>query len=141
MDIKRLKKDHRGYNRPMLLMLLDHRQWFQEALFNSNGHPSPKEREQISFYKAIIYEGFEKTLRLGQPKDILALLADEEFSTSSIYRAKAIGLTLGICSEKGGDSGFEFAYGKDYGQHIEKFQPSFIKAHIQFNPEGDTTFN
>jgi len=46
-----------------------------------------------------------------------------------------------LSTEKSGSDEFEFEYGDAFAQHIETFQPTFAKALVRFNPEGDAALN
>jgi 5-dehydro-2-deoxygluconokinase len=38
-------------------------------------------------------------------------------------------------------SKFDFEYGPDFAIHIEKFNPTFCKVLVRYNPGGDTALN
>ena len=44
-------------------------------------------------------------------------------------------------AEKSGQDEFDFEYGDDFGAHIEKFNPTFCKVLVRYNPEGDAALN
>ena len=104
------KSKQRGYTKQLLVLPFDHRASFQEKLFGIKGTPTPEQTKEISSYKTTIYEGFEKALRLGLPKDIMGVLVDEQFGNEVIQRAKAAGITLCVCVEKSGQEEFDFEY-------------------------------
>lgn len=130
----------RGYNKQLLVLPFDHRGSFQEKLFGIKGQPSPEETKMIASFKTIIYEGFEKAVRSGLPKDIMGILVDEQFGTEVIQRAKASGFSVSIPAEKSGQDEFDFEY-KDYQAHIEKMNPDLVKVLVRYNPEGDKEMN
>ena len=43
--------------------------------------------------------------------------------------------------EKSGQNEFDFEYGDEFGEHIEKFDPDFSKVLVRYNPEGDAEMN
>jgi myo-inositol catabolism protein IolC len=43
--------------------------------------------------------------------------------------------------EKSGQDEFDFQYGDEFGEHIEKFDPNFSKVLVRYNPEGDSEMN
>jgi myo-inositol catabolism protein IolC len=134
-------KKTRGYNKQLLILPFDHRGSFQSKMFGIHGTPTPKETEQISSFKTIIYEGFEKAVQAGLPKEWMGVLVDEQFGKEVLQRAKAKGFTTAVCVEKSGQDEFDFEYGKDYGAHIEKFDPDFVKVLVRYNPEADKVGN
>ena len=44
-------------------------------------------------------------------------------------------------AEKSGQNNFDFEYGDDFGAHIEKFDPDFVKVLVRFNSDGDAQMN
>ena len=44
-------------------------------------------------------------------------------------------------AEKSAQDEFDFDYGKDFAEHIEKFNPTFCKVLVRYNPEGDRALN
>lgn len=130
----------RGYNKQLLVLPFDHRGSFQEKLFGIKGKPTPEETKMIASYKTVIYEGFEKAVRSGLPKDIMGILVDEQFGTEVIQRAKAAGFSVSVPAEKSGQDEFDFEY-TDYQTHIEKTNPNLVKVLVRYNPEGDKEMN
>ena len=43
--------------------------------------------------------------------------------------------------EKSGQDEFDFQYGDEFGEHIEKFDPQFSKVLVRYNPDGDAEVN
>lgn len=43
--------------------------------------------------------------------------------------------------EKSGQEEFTLEYSRDFGAHIQKYQPTFTKALIRYNPDGDMALN
>jgi 5-dehydro-2-deoxygluconokinase len=43
--------------------------------------------------------------------------------------------------EKSGQDEFDFDYGDKFAEHIEKFDPSFVKVLVRYNPESDPAMN
>ena len=39
--------------------------------------------------------------------------------------------------EKSGQDEFDFEYGEQFGEHIEKFDPAFSKVLVRYNPDGE----
>ena len=42
-----------------------------------------------------------------------------------------------MATEKSGSDEFDFEYGTRFAEHIESFRPTFAKALVRYNPEGD----
>ncbi len=126
----------------LLILAFDHRASFLEKMFGIKGRPpTPDEKKQIEDYKNIVFEGFRLAIKKNVPKDIAGLLVDEEFGTSVLRDAKREGLTFAMPVEKSGQDEFDFDYGEKFVQHIEEFDPTFVKVLVRYNPEGDAEMN
>jgi 5-dehydro-2-deoxygluconokinase len=44
-------------------------------------------------------------------------------------------------AEKSGQNMFDFEYGEQFGEHIESFDPDFVKVLVRYNPEDDAEAN
>jgi myo-inositol catabolism protein IolC len=66
---------------------------------------------------------------------------DEEFGADIIRNASAHGYVTAMSTEKSGSDEFEFEYGNAFARHIEAFQPTFAKALVRYNPDGDAALN
>lgn len=131
-----------GFTRDLFIMPFDHRGSFQEKLFGIKGRqPNPEETREIASYKQIIYDGFQKAIAAGVPKDKAGILADEQFGTDVLTDAKAKGYMTACPAEKSGQDEFDFEYGEEFGAHINKFSPSFVKVLVRANPDGDAEGN
>jgi 5-dehydro-2-deoxygluconokinase len=127
----------------VLILAFDHRSSFTEKLFGiKNRKPTSDEKKQIEEYKRVIFLGFREALeKKGVPREIAGLLVDEEFGTSILREAKKNGYTFAMPVEKSGQDEFDFEYGTDYAEHIERFDPTFVKVLVRYNPEGDRAMN
>lgn len=130
----------RGYRKQLLVLPFDHRASFQEKMFGIKGTPTPEQTKEIASYKTVIFEGFEKAVKQGLPKDIMSILVDEQFGMDVIQRAKADGVTLCICVEKSGQEEFDFEYA-NWQEHISKINPEIVKVLVRYNPESDANLN
>lgn len=133
-------KKERGYTKQLLVLPFDHRGSFQEKMFGLKGALTPEQTKYIASFKTMIFEGFEKAVKTGLPKEIMGILVDEQFGADVIQKGKASGFTVCICVEKSGQDEFDFEY-QDYGAHIEKWNPDLVKVLVRYNPEGDTEIN
>jgi myo-inositol catabolism protein IolC len=89
----------------------------------------------------VIYEGFRQALIRGVPSDLAGILVDEEFGADILLDAARNGYVTALSTEKSGSEEFEFEYGDAFAQHIEAFHPTFAKALVRYNPEGDAALN
>lgn len=130
-----------GFTHDLFVMPFDHRGSFQEKLFGIKGHPTPEQTSEIASYKMIIFEGFKKAIAAGVPKDKAGILVDEQFGTEILKQAKAMGVMTACPAEKSGQDEFDFEYGDEFGAHIAKFAPTFVKVLVRYNPEADAEMN
>jgi myo-inositol catabolism protein IolC len=126
----------------LLILAFDHRASFLEKMFSiKNRQPTPGEKLQIEDYKKAIFEGFRLAIEKKVSKDIAGLLVDEEFGAQVLREAKKEGLSFAMPVEKSGQEEFDFDYGDKFIQHIEEFDPTFVKVLVRYNPEGDCAMN
>jgi len=131
-----------GFTKDLFIMPFDHRGSFQEKLFGIKGRvPTPEETRAIADYKKIIFEGFEKAIAEGAPRDKAGILVDEQFGTDILKEAKTKGFMTACPAEKSGQDEFDFEYGAEFGAHINKFNPTFVKVLVRYNPQGDSDLN
>lgn len=124
-----------GYEGRLFLLAFDHRTSFTRDLFGLPGAPTPAETARVSDAKAIIYEGFLQALERGVPRDAAGILVDEAFGSEVARRARAAGVPLAMPVEASGQRMFDFAYGDAFGEHIERFDPTFVKVLVRYNPD------
>lgn len=131
-----------GFTKDMFIMPFDHRGSFQEKMFGIKGRaPTAEETKEIAKYKNTIYQGFKKAISQGVPKDKAGILVDEQFGTDILIDAKKGGYMTACPAEKSGQDEFDFEYGNEFGAHISKFNPSFVKVLVRYNPENDPAGN
>jgi myo-inositol catabolism protein IolC len=137
-----MKNANLGFKNDLFVLPFDHRGSFQEKLFGIKGRvPTESETAEIASYKDIIYEGFKKSLQQGLPTEKCGILVDEQFGSAILKDAKANGYTTACPAEKSGQDEFDFEYGPEFGAHINKFNPTFVKVLVRLNPEADKTLN
>ncbi len=126
----------------ILILAFDHRSSFTEKLFGIKGRkPTAEEKLDIEAYKKIIFEGYRAAVEKGVPKEIAGLLVDEEFGTQVLLEAKKNGYMFAMPVEKSGLEEFDFEYSDSYPEHIQKFDPTFVKVLVRYNPQSDPTIN
>jgi 5-dehydro-2-deoxygluconokinase len=69
------------------------------------------------------------------------LLVDEEFGSNVLREAKREGLSFAMPVEKSGQEEFDFEYGENFANHIEAFDPTFVKVLVRYNPESNAISN
>lgn len=137
MDVSTL-----GYGKNLFILPFDHRSSFEAGLLGIRGRPaSPDEVEQLSAYKRVIFEGFLEALEQGVPGDIAAILVDQKYGEAILADANRRGITTCTSVEKSGQAEFDFEYGDDFGKRLRDAAPTFAKALVRYNPDGDGAGN
>jgi myo-inositol catabolism protein IolC len=130
-----------GYNEPLYLLPFDHRHSYVTGMFHAASPLTMHQRQAVIDSKWVIYDGFRGALLRGVPGYFAGVLVDEEFGADILLDARRNGYVTAVSTEKSGCDEFEFEYGDAFAQHIEIVQPTFAKALVRFNPEGDAALN
>jgi 5-dehydro-2-deoxygluconokinase len=130
-----------GFNQPLYILPFDHRGSFETKMFGWHGELNAAQTAEIAAAKQVIYDGFKSAVLAGVPKERAGILVDEQFGAAILLDAKANGFKTACPAEKSGQEEFDFEYAADFAQHIEKFQPTFSKVLVRYNPEADAVLN
>jgi myo-inositol catabolism protein IolC len=130
-----------GYDKRLFLVAFDHRASFEQGLFGAIPPLSASVRDGIIKAKEIIFEATQLAVEGGAPRDLSGILVDEEFGTTVARRAKDLGVPLAMPAERSGQNEFDLQYGAAFGEHIESFDPTFVKVLVRYNPQGDADLN
>jgi len=131
----------RGFDKPLYVLPFDHRGSFQTKMFGWKGALSETQTAEIAAAKHVIYEGFQKAVADGVPKEKAAILVDEQFGAAILREAAEQEFHFCMAVEKSGQDEFDFEYGDDFAKHIEAFAPTFSKVLVRYNPEGYPELN
>jgi len=130
-----------GYDGKLFILAFDHRGSFQKKMFGIEGDPSADQTAAIADAKHLIYEGLVKAADDGAAPGVTGALVDEQFGGDIPAQATERGLVLAMPVEKSGQNEFDFQYGNQFGEHIERFDPDFSKVLVRYNPDGDGELN
>src|SRR3954469_19749055 len=130
-----------GYDGKLYILAFDHRGSFQKKMFGIEGDPTDEQTETISDAKRLIFEGMQVAVERGVDAQATGVLVDEQFGSDIPQRARDGGLVLSMPVEKSGQDDFDFQYGDEFGEHIERFDPDFAKVLVRYNPDGDSEMN
>jgi 5-dehydro-2-deoxygluconokinase len=127
----------------LFILAFDHRGSFQKKWFGIEGEPSDEEALRIADGKELIFEGLELALSKGADAPTAGGLVDEQFGAPKRIpdRIRADGMRLAMPVEKSGQAEFDFEYGDQFGDHIDRFDPDFVKVLVRYNPDGDPELN
>jgi 5-dehydro-2-deoxygluconokinase len=95
----------------------------------------------IADAKHLIFEGLQRAVAAGAKASVTGVLVDEQFGGAVPEEARAQGLKLAMPAERSGQNMFDFQYGDQFGEHIERFDPDFTKVLVRFNPDGSNEEN
>jgi myo-inositol catabolism protein IolC len=124
--------DELGYDDRLYILAFDHRGSFEKMVGDT---------ERVPGAKTLIWEGFQRAVELGAPKEFAGVLVDAQYGPNVAQEAKAGGYKLAMPVEKSGQNEFDFEYGEQFGEKIEEFDPDFSKVLVRYNPEGDQAMN
>jgi 5-dehydro-2-deoxygluconokinase len=130
-----------GYDGKLYILAFDHRGSFQKKMFGIEGDPSDEQTQTISDAKSLIFEGLQIAAGRGADESTIGVLVDEQFGSDVPGKAKEGGYKLAMPAERSGQNTFDFEYGDEFGHHIEKFDPDFVKVLVRYNPEDDAEAN
>jgi myo-inositol catabolism protein IolC len=130
-----------GYDKPLYVLPFDHRATFSKTMFGWPGPLNEGQTAEIAAVKQIIYDAFKAAVAAGIPRERAGILVDEQFGAAILRDASKQGFITSCPAEKSGQDEFDFEYGADFARHIERFNPSFCKVLVRYNPEGDNEMN
>jgi 5-dehydro-2-deoxygluconokinase len=130
-----------GYDQPLYILAFDHRGSFQKKFFKIDGDPDAEQTAIIADAKHLIFEGMLEAVSSGAEPAVTGVLVDEQFGSTVPQEARERGLKLAMPAERSGQNLFDFQYGDEFGEHIERFDPDFTKVLVRYNPEGDPAGN
>jgi 5-dehydro-2-deoxygluconokinase len=130
-----------GYDNKLYILAFDHRGSFQKKFFGIDGEADSEQTAIIADAKHLIFEGMLQAVGAGAAPAVPGVLVDEQFGSSVPAEAHEKGLKLAMPAERSGQSMFDFQYGQDFGQHIERFDPDFTKVLVRYNPDADSDAN
>jgi myo-inositol catabolism protein IolC len=130
-----------GYEKKLYILAFDHRGSFQKKFFGIEGSPDSEQTAMIADAKHLIFEGLQRAVAAGAEASLTGVLVDEQFGGSVPTEAREQGLKLAMPAERSGQNTFDFEYGEEFGEHIDRFDPDFTKVLVRYNPDGDRAEN
>src|SRR3979490_1233780 len=130
-----------GYDGKLYILAFDHRGSFQKKFFGIEGEPDAEQTAIIADAKHLIFEGLLQAVGAGADPSVTGVRDYEQFGTAVLFEARERGLKLAMPVERSGQNVFDFQYGEDFGEHIERFAPDFSKVLVRYNPDGDRPEN
>jgi myo-inositol catabolism protein IolC len=128
-----------GHDQSLFLLAFDHRTSLERMLEATSTDPDGRQR--LIEAKELIFRGFERAVREGVPKETAGILIDEDYGGEVARRARERGYIFAMPVERSGRNEFEFEHGDEFPAAVERFNPTFTKALVRFNPEGRRDLN
>ncbi len=125
----------------LYLLPFDHRASYEAGLFHWSDPLEAAESAELSASKGVIYDGFLRALDEGVPRGRAGILVDERFGSDILRDAAHQGVFTAVPVERSAQPEFDFEFDDQFRMHIEAFDPTFAKALVRYNPEGDAAVN
>jgi myo-inositol catabolism protein IolC len=119
---------------PLFILAMDHRDSFGRTLFGVTGTPTDEQLASMRSAKSLIFAAAERLAGTDIGSGQLGVLVDEQLGADVARRAKAAGFVLAMPAEVSGSDRFRFEYGDHFAEHIEAFDPDWVKVLVRFNP-------
>lgn len=130
-----------GYDQPLYLLPFDHRHSYITGMFHFQPPLTREQHDAVADSKRLVYESFEQAAGAGEPRAAAGILVDEEFGAPILRDARQRGYVTAVSTETSGTDEFEFEYGSGFADHIEAVDPTFAKALVRYNPQGQRALN
>src|ERR1700689_4756893 len=119
---------------PLFILAMERRDSFGRTLFGVKDAPTGQQLADMRSAKSLIFEAAERLIGTDLGGGQLGILVDEQLGADEARRPKAAGMGLAMPVQVSGSARFRFEYGDDFGEHIEEFDPDWIKVLVRFNP-------
>lgn len=100
-----------------------------------------EDAKKIKDYKHLIYEGILWAIKHGAPKEVVAILVDEEYGLEVLVEAKTAGLRRILTLEKSGVPELELEGGQKFAERLDKWNPEYGKVLISYSPNDNSDKN
>ncbi len=130
-----------GYTQPLYLLPFDHRHSYVTGMFHDTPPLTPEQHGKVVDSKRLIYEGFTQAIGADVSPRSSGILVDQDFGADILRDATASGYVTALSTEKSGVDEFDFEYGQSFAEHIDAFNPTFVKVLVRYNPEDDAALN
>jgi len=119
---------------PLFILAMDHRDSFSRTLFGIAGTPDNDQLARMRDAKSLIFAAAVRVDGSVPGPGRLGILVDEQLGADVAREAKAGGFVLAMPVEVSGAPRLTFEYGDAFGEHIEAFDPDWVKVLCRFNP-------
>jgi len=117
----------------LFILAVDHRGSFEKMV--------GPDLETLLAAKKLVWQGFLQALARGVPRDAAGLLIDEQYGSDIAREAREQGINFAMPVEKTGRDELQFEHGDAFARAIEEYDPTYVKALVRCNLEGDEELN
>ncbi|HXW43739.1 MAG TPA: DUF2090 domain-containing protein [Streptosporangiaceae bacterium] len=119
---------------PLFLLAMDQRDSFAKTLYGITGTPDASGLARMRDGKSLIFEAVRELPASVAGPGRMGILVDEQLGADVARAAKAGGFVLAMPVEVSGAPRLAFEYGDDFPEHIEAFDPDWVKVLVRYNP-------
>jgi myo-inositol catabolism protein IolC len=119
---------------PLFILAMDQRDSFQRTLFGVTGTPTADQLASMRAAKSLIFAAVHPVAGTQPAGSRLGVLVDEQLGADVAREARSAGFELAMPVEVSGADRLAFEYGDEFGEHIEAFDPDWVKVLVRFNP-------
>lgn len=131
-----------GHDGRLYFLAFDHRGVFARSVLDEEESRTPQQERTIADCKRVIFDGGAHALAAGTvARGQAGVLIDEHYGSEVARAAREAGIVLTMPVEEADRDVFEFAYGEQFGEHVESFDPDFAKVLVRWNADGDAEGN
>jgi myo-inositol catabolism protein IolC len=123
----------------LFILAFDHRASLPATLGLDGSRIDASQAATLGEAKELAFQSL-RNAAIDVPARSAGFLVDEELGADVAGKVKPSGLILAMPVEKSGSDLFEFVY-PDWQNHIERFDPDFVKVLVRWNPDGDSNAN
>lgn len=125
----------------LYVLAFDHRTSLMRSFFRVEGEPGQTDVERAYLAKRVIWQGLQRALEGGgvEPQEA-GILVDETYGGAVISQARDLAVQVAVPVEASGRREFTFEF-EDWKERLDALDPTWAKALVRYNPEGDADLN
>ena len=121
---------------PLLILALDQRGSFAKLFGTEEASASEEDVARMRAAKTLVYRGVAEVAAQIEGAQV-GVLTDEEYGAEVLGRARADGRVVAYPVEKSGQQLFDLEFGDATAEHVERWDPDYVKVLVRMNPDDD----
>lgn len=121
---------------PLLVLALDQRGSFAKLFGTEEASASEEDVARMRAAKTLVYRGVAEVAAAVEGAQV-GVLTDEEYGAEVLGRARADGRVVAYPVEKSGQQLFDLEFGDETAEHVERWDPDYVKVLVRMNPDDD----